>query len=165
MTETRPAVVRHPSALAPLANPAFRGIWIANLLSNVGGWMQSTGAAWEMTSLTPEPIFVALLAAASTLPMFLFCFPAGILADRFDRRLYIIACQVWMMAVAATMAALACGPSASMSMQQPGEAAHADPAHPDQVNGVELFRRDLLLAHAKDSRRYSRSRSSPSRLP
>ena len=60
-----------------------------------------------MTSLTPEPIFVALLAAAGTLPMFLFCFLAGILADRFDRRLYIIACQVWMMGVAATLAVLA----------------------------------------------------------
>jgi len=82
-------------------------MWIANLMSNVGGWMQTTGAAWEMTSLTQEPIFVALLAAAGTLPMFLFCFFAGILADRFDRRRYIIGCQVWMMGVAATLAVLA----------------------------------------------------------
>ena len=90
----------HPSAFAPLANRAFLGLWIANLLSNVGGWMQTTGAAWEMTSLTTEPIFVALLAAAGTLPMFLFCFFAGILADRFERRRYIILCQFWMMGVA-----------------------------------------------------------------
>jgi MFS family permease len=107
VTETRPAAVRHPSALAPLSNPAFRGIWIANLLSNVGGWMQSTGAAWEMTSLSSEPLFVALLAAAGTLPMFLFCFFAGILADRFERKRYIIVCQCWMMAVAGVLAALA----------------------------------------------------------
>ncbi len=97
----------HLAPWAPLAIPAFRGIWIANLLSNVGGWMQSTGAAWEMTSLTKEPIFVALLAVSGTLPMFLFCFLAGILADRFDRRRYIMVCQVWMMAVAATLAVLA----------------------------------------------------------
>jgi hypothetical protein len=32
-----------PSAFAPLANRAFLGLWIANLLSNIGGWMQSTG--------------------------------------------------------------------------------------------------------------------------
>ncbi len=107
MTTPPPGVVRHPSAFAPLANPAFRGLWIANLLSNVGGWMQSTGAAWEMTSLTTEPIFVALLAAAGTLPMFLFCFLAGILADRFERRRYIILCQFWMMGVAAILALLA----------------------------------------------------------
>lgn len=95
------------SAFAPLANRSFLAMWIANLMSNIGGWMQTTGAAWEMTSLTQEPIFVALLAAAGTLPMFLFCFFAGILADRFDRRCYIIVCQFWMMAVAATLAALA----------------------------------------------------------
>jgi MFS family permease len=99
--------VTQPTAFAPLANRAFLALWMANLLSNTGGWMATTGAAWEMTSLTPEPIFVALLAAASTLPMFLFCFPAGVLADRFDRRRYIIVCQVWMMAVAATLAVLA----------------------------------------------------------
>jgi MFS family permease len=103
---SRPAV-RPPSAFAPFANRAFLALWMANVLSNVGGWMQSTGAAWEMTSLTPEPIFVALLAAAGSSPMFLFCFFAGILADRFDRRRYIIACQFWMMGVAATLAVLA----------------------------------------------------------
>jgi len=97
----------HPSAFAPLANRAFLGLWIANLLSNIGGWMQTTGAAWEMTSLTTEPIYVALLSAAGTLPMFLFCFLAGILADRFERRRYIILCQFWMMGVAATLAVLA----------------------------------------------------------
>src|SRR5262249_38032427 len=97
VTETKPAAVHHPAALAPLSNPAFRGIWIANLLSNVGGWMQSTGAAWEMTSLSSDPLFVALLAAAGTLPMFLFVFFAGILADRFERKRYIIVCQCWMM--------------------------------------------------------------------
>lgn len=107
MTLPPPTGALSPSAFAPLANPAFRGLWIANLLSNVGGWMATTGAAWEMTSLTSEPIFVALLAAAGTLPMFLFCFFAGILADRFDRRRYIIVCQFWMMGVAATLAVLA----------------------------------------------------------
>jgi MFS family permease len=101
------SAVRPPSAFAPFANRAFLALWMANVLSNVGGWMQSTGAAWEMTSLTQEPIFVALLAAAGTLPMFLFCFLAGILADRFDRQRYIVACQVWMMGVAATLAVLA----------------------------------------------------------
>jgi MFS family permease len=98
---------RAPSAFAPLSNPVFRGIWTANVMSNVGGWMQSTGAAWEMTSLTKEPIFVALLAAANTLPMFLFCFFAGILADRFERRRYIIFCQCWLMAVAGMLATFA----------------------------------------------------------
>lgn len=102
-----PVIARPHSAFAPLANRTFLLLWMANVLSNTGGWMQSTGAAWEMTSLTPDPIFVALLAAAGTLPMFLFCFVAGVLADRFDRRRYIIVCQLWMMLVAASLAVLA----------------------------------------------------------
>src|SRR5262249_12649212 len=69
--------------------------------------MQGTGAAWGSASLSPEPIFVALLSAAGTLPMFLFCFLAGILADRFERKRYIIVCQIWMMGVAAALAVLA----------------------------------------------------------
>src|SRR5258708_34027335 len=77
VTAPPPGVVRNPSALAPLANPAFRGLWIANLLSNIGGWMATTGAAWEMTTLTTEPVFLALLAAPGTPPMFLFCFLPG----------------------------------------------------------------------------------------
>ncbi|MBS0520668.1 MAG: MFS transporter [Proteobacteria bacterium] len=107
MTAPSPAAKQPPSAFAPLANRAFLGLWVANLLSNVGGWMQTTGAAWEMTSLTSEPIFVAALSAASTLPMFLFCFLAGILADRFERKRYIILCQWWMMGVAGVLAVLA----------------------------------------------------------
>lgn len=103
----RDAVRPHPSALAPFANRSFLLIWVANVGSNIGGWMQTTGAAWEMTSLTQEPIFVALLSAAGTLPMFLFCFLAGILADRFERKRYIMLCQVWMMGVAASLAVLA----------------------------------------------------------
>ena len=38
-----PGMTAHPSAFAPLANRAFLGLWIANLLSNIGGWMQTTG--------------------------------------------------------------------------------------------------------------------------
>ena len=107
MSPPTPGVGHPASAFAPFANRTFALLWTANVLSNTGGWMATTGAAWEMTSLTQEPIFVALLSAAGTLPMFLFCFFAGVLADRFDRRRYIIVCQVWMMAVAAALAVLA----------------------------------------------------------
>ncbi|MDP1967494.1 MAG: MFS transporter, partial [Reyranella sp.] len=74
MSPPTPGVGRPASAFAPFANRAFLLLWTANVLSNTGGWMATTGAAWEMTSLTQEPIFVALLSAAGTLPMFLFCF-------------------------------------------------------------------------------------------
>jgi len=39
-----------------------------------------------MTNLSPQPFEVALVQAATTLPMFLFSLPAGALADIADRR-------------------------------------------------------------------------------
>ena len=37
---------------APLAEPLYRRVWIASLLSNFGQLIQGVGAAWEMTRLT-----------------------------------------------------------------------------------------------------------------
>jgi len=96
-----------PGALEPLRDRTFLTIWIANLVSNIGGWMQTVGVSWEMTHLAPSPLFVALVSTASTLPVFLFAYPAGVLADQLNRRNYIIGCQLWMMASAALLSVLA----------------------------------------------------------
>src|SRR3712207_7248349 len=76
-----------PSAFAPLRHPAFRALWIANLASNTGMWIQNTGAGWLMTSLAPSPLMVGLVQAAAMLPVFLFALPGGAAADILDRRL------------------------------------------------------------------------------
>jgi hypothetical protein len=126
VTETRRVAVRHPSAFAPLANRAFLGLWIANLLSNIGGWMQSTGAAWEMTSLSSEPIYVALLVGgrhAADVPVLL---PGRHPGRPLRARRYIIVCQFWMMGVAGALAVLAfIGPAHGL-----------EPADPDFLMGV-----------------------------
>ncbi len=74
------------SQWTPLYRPAFRAIWIATLISNIGGWMQDMGAAWLMTSLTSSPVLIALVQAVASLPMFLLAVPAGSLADIVERR-------------------------------------------------------------------------------
>jgi hypothetical protein len=43
------------AAWSPLAVPAFRMIWVAVLITNIGGWMASVATAWLMTSLDPSP--------------------------------------------------------------------------------------------------------------
>ena len=51
------------------------------------------GASWLMTSLAPDPFLVSLVTTATTLPIFLFALPSGILSDLFDpRRILLIAC-------------------------------------------------------------------------
>ena len=89
-----------PRAFAPLRHPAFRMLWIANLASNIGLWVQNTGAGWLMTTLDPSPMMVSLVQAASMLPVFLLAVPAGALADIMDRRAYLLLTQGWLAAVA-----------------------------------------------------------------
>src|SRR5436190_24080147 len=88
---------------APLRRGVFRALWIASVAANVGPWMQEVGAAWLMTSLTPSPLYVTLIQAGSSLPMFLLAVPSGALADIVDRRRMLLATQTWMLCAAATL--------------------------------------------------------------
>jgi MFS family permease len=63
-------------------------------------WMNDVASAWMMTSLSPSPVWVALVQTASTLPVFLLGLPSGALADILDRRRYFIVTQFWVAAVA-----------------------------------------------------------------
>ena len=78
------------SPWAPLREAVFLSLWLATLISNVGAWMQSVGAAWLMSSLTPSPLWIALVQSAASLPIFLFALPAGALADIVSRRLLLL---------------------------------------------------------------------------
>jgi MFS family permease len=91
------------SAWAPLKEPLFRSLWTANLISNIGGWMQAVGAAWLMTSLSSSPLMVTMVQAASSLPIVLLALPAGALADIADRRRLLLFSQFWMMTAAAAL--------------------------------------------------------------
>ena len=82
------------SAWSPFRYRTFTVLWVATLLSNVGGWMHDTGAGWLMTTLDPSPLMVALVQSATTLPVLLFSLPAGAIADIFDRRRLLIAIQI-----------------------------------------------------------------------
>lgn len=90
----------------PLKSPLFRALWIATIVSNVGTWMHDVGAGWLMTSLSPDPLMVALVQAATTLPMFLFALPAGALADIVDRRKLLLSAQAFGVLAAAMLAAV-----------------------------------------------------------
>jgi MFS family permease len=103
--QARPAQpLEASSTLAPLRHPLFRAVWLSNLVSNFGTWMQSVGAAWLMTAIAPSPDMVALVQASSSLPILLFSLVAGALADLHDRRRLLILAQSWMLAAAVLLA-------------------------------------------------------------
>ena len=82
-------------------------LWVTWLAANVSMWMNDVAAAWLMTSLTTEPLWVALVQTAATIPVFLLGLPSGALADILDRRRYFMTTQFWL-AASATALWLAC---------------------------------------------------------
>ena len=88
----------------PLRSPTFRNLLIADVVSDVGTFMQSVGAAWLMVSLHGGPMYVALIQTASALPFFVLALPAGAIGDIVDRRKLILLTETWMLAVALVLA-------------------------------------------------------------
>src|SRR5271165_4426854 len=84
----------------PLHIAIFRNLLIADLVSDIGTFMQSVGAAWLMTTLTSSSFYIALIQTASALPFFLLALPAGSIGDIFDRRKLILGTEFWMLAIA-----------------------------------------------------------------
>src|SRR5579863_1966147 len=91
----------------PLRSSTFRNLLIADVVSDIGAFMQSVGAAWLMVSLNAGPIYVALTQTASALPFFILALPAGAIGDIVDRRKVILFAELWMAGVAVVLAAMA----------------------------------------------------------
>jgi MFS family permease len=72
----------------------FRIFWLGQLVSVTGTWMQTVAQGWLVLQLTGSPFVLGLAAAARSLPVLVLAFPAGIVADRFDRKLIVIATNV-----------------------------------------------------------------------
>lgn len=82
----------------------FRHLLVADVVSDIGAFVQSVGAAWLMVSLGAGPMYVALTQTASTLPFVLLALPAGAIGDIVDRRQLILYTETWMAGVAMILA-------------------------------------------------------------
>jgi MFS family permease len=109
MTTLKTDQVETPAKLSgfePLGVPLFRDLWLASIVSNLGGWMQDTAGTWLMTVLTTSPLLIALMQTAASLPVLLLGLLAGATADIFDRRRLLIFWQAWMLAAVAFLSVL-----------------------------------------------------------
>ena len=82
------------TARAALSHRAFRSVWTGTFASNVGTWMQNIALGVFAFQLTHSATYVALLGVAQLGPLFLLSIVGGALADVFDRRRLLIACQI-----------------------------------------------------------------------
>lgn len=95
------------SALSPFRFPVFRSIWFASVLSNLGGLIQTVGAAWLMTSIAKSADMVALVQTSVALPIVLLSVFAGAMADNMDRRKVMLGAQIFMLVVSTVLTACA----------------------------------------------------------
>lgn len=87
-------------------HPAFVQYWIARITSGFGYEMLSVAVGWQIYAMTHRALDLGLIGLAQFLPSLLFALPAGHVADQFDRRRVVVACQL---VAFAAMSALALG--------------------------------------------------------
>ena len=91
---------------AALHHRDFRVLWFGACASSIGTWMQSLAENWLVLSLTASAFFLGLDAFLQQLPIMLFTLIGGVVADRHDRRLTLMASQWVQLATAAMLAVL-----------------------------------------------------------
>jgi MFS family permease len=101
-----PSAAAALSPWAPLRIKAYRTLWLAQIVSNIGTWMQTVGAQWMLVHRPNAATLTSLAQAASLIPVFFVSLPAGVLADVLDRRRLLIATSLSMCVLAGTLTAL-----------------------------------------------------------
>ncbi len=61
-------------------------LWVGNVVSNFGDGVAGVAYPWLASSVTRNPIAIALVGLATRLPWLVFTLPAGVITDRVDRR-------------------------------------------------------------------------------
>ncbi len=77
-----------------LANPRFRNLWLAEVISRVGDGLTSLAILVVIHRVTGSVTALAGMAILTSLPQLVFGLHAGVLADRMDRRRIMVASDV-----------------------------------------------------------------------
>ncbi|PUB10776.1 MFS transporter [Paenisporosarcina sp. OV554] len=80
-----------------LHSRVFQIFMTGSLVTRVGDWMDLVALNWAVLQLTNSPLMLGVVNACRLLPTFLLSVPAGLLADRYDRRKLLIYIQLAMM--------------------------------------------------------------------
>jgi MFS family permease len=82
----------------------FRYLWFGSFASQIGMWVQQVAVGWLAYDLTGSATFLGVVATARSLSSVALTLPAGVFADRWDRRRLILLSQVMILANAAILA-------------------------------------------------------------
>jgi MFS family permease len=94
------------SVFAALRHRNFRLFIVGQFISLCGTWMQVIAQGWLVLQLTDSAFAVGLVTALGSLPILLFTLYGGVIADRVNKRRFILVLQSLMLAEALTLAIL-----------------------------------------------------------
>ncbi|MBM4285754.1 MAG: MFS transporter [Deltaproteobacteria bacterium] len=94
---------------AALRHKNFRLFYTGQAVSLMGSWMQAVALNWLVLILTDSPFFLGLVGALQTLPMLIFSFWGGVVADRARKRYLLGLTQSSMMLLALVLGILVAG--------------------------------------------------------
>ncbi|MDA7617943.1 MFS transporter [Verrucomicrobia bacterium] len=79
--------------LASLRQRNYRIFFLAQVVSLTGTWMQMVAEGWLVYELTKSPMALGLIRFLHTIPVTMFTFYGGVLADRFQKRTLLVLTQ------------------------------------------------------------------------
>ena len=82
------------SARAAFQSRDFRRIWFGSFASNIGTWIQNVVLPVYIYGRTGRASFVAVVIFAQLGPILLLSIPGGVIADRVDRKKFLISMQI-----------------------------------------------------------------------
>ena len=95
------------SPLRPFRHRAFATVWTGSFVSNIGTWMETVAIGVYVTQATGQAAWTGTVAALTYVPTVLLGPFGGALADRFDRRRFLVAVTLFQTLLAAALTLLA----------------------------------------------------------
>jgi len=86
--------LRKVTTFESLAIKDYRLLWLSQLTTAMGQFMDLTSRSWLIYQLTGSPLHLGLVNTARGLPMLLFGVVAGVAADRYGRKAQLVIAQV-----------------------------------------------------------------------
>jgi len=104
---TSPAHPNRVSPFRPFRHRAFATVWTGSFVSNIGTWMETVAIGVYVTQATGQAAWTGTVAALTYVPTVLLGPFGGALADRFDRRRFLVAVTLFQTLLAALLTLLA----------------------------------------------------------
>jgi MFS family permease len=110
---TPPSKPAEPAALKPwlrpiysLTIPDYRLLWLGQLCTSMGQWMDQVCRGWLIYELTGSPLLLGAVTACRAIPLLLFGIAAGVVADRYGKKAQLVIAQIGNAAINLLLAVL-----------------------------------------------------------